>query len=66
MKKSEDKGKLKITLRRSLNGRNEGQKRTAAALGLKKISQSRVYPDSPQVRGMAEKLSHLVDVEVLG
>lgn len=65
MKKSDKKGQVRITLRRSLNGRNENQRKTAAALGLKKISQSRVYPDCPQVRGMAGKLSHLVDVEVV-
>lgn len=65
MKKSEKKGQLRITLRRSLSGRNVNQRKTAAALGLKKISQSRIYPDCPQVRGMAETLSHLVDIEVV-
>jgi len=55
--------KIKITLRRSLAGRPYDQKATARALGLGKVSQSRIHPDNPQVRGMARKLHHLVEVQ---
>jgi large subunit ribosomal protein L30 len=56
-------GTVRITLRRGFAGRPEDQRATARALGLKKISQSRVHPDNPQVRGMAQKIIHLVEVE---
>jgi large subunit ribosomal protein L30 len=55
--------KIRITLRRSLASRPWQQRATASALGLKKISQSRIYPDNPQVRGMARHIIHLVEVE---
>ncbi len=61
---SNDKvSQVKITLRRSLAGRPEEQRATARALGLKKISQSRLHPNNAQVRGMAHKICHLVEVE---
>lgn len=55
--------KIKVTLVKSLIGRLEDQKRTAAALGLRKIGSSAVHNDTPQVRGMVKKVSHLVKVE---
>lgn len=60
---AEKTGKLKITLRHGFAGRPEKQRATARALGLKKVSQSRVFPDNPQVRGMAQTIIHLVEVE---
>jgi large subunit ribosomal protein L30 len=62
MSNAEEK-KIRITMRKSLAGRPWDQRATAQALGLKKISQSRVFPDNPQVRGMAQKIIHLVPVE---
>ncbi|GEL78050.1 50S ribosomal protein L30 [Tenuibacillus multivorans] len=55
--------KLEITLTRSLIGRNEGQRDTVKALGLNKIHQSVVLEDTPAVRGMVDKVSHLVSVK---
>ncbi|NIM04321.1 MAG: 50S ribosomal protein L30 [Armatimonadetes bacterium] len=60
---SKESKKVKITLRRSLSGRPRDQRDTVHALGLKKISQSRLHPDNPQIRGMARKIAHLVEVE---
>lgn len=57
---------LRITLRRSVIGNPQDQKDTARALGLKKMNQSVVRPDSPAVRGMARKIRHLVQVEEIG
>ena len=55
--------KLKVTLVRSVIGRKEDQKRTVKALGLRKISSSRIHNDTPVIRGMVNKVSHLVQVE---
>ncbi|TFJ92856.1 50S ribosomal protein L30 [Lentibacillus salicampi] len=51
---------LEITLTRSVIGRTEGQRQTIQSLGLKKIRQSVVREDTPAVRGMIDKVSHLV------
>ncbi len=54
---------LKITQTRSVIGSLEKHKRTVRALGLKRIRDSRVHSDTPQVRGMIHKVRHLVEVE---
>jgi large subunit ribosomal protein L30 len=56
-------GKLKVTLTKSFAQRPERQRATARALGLNKISQTRLHPDNPQIRGMVNKIIHLVAVE---
>jgi len=55
--------KLKIVLTRSLIGRPEEQRATVKALGLGKTNSSVVQDDSPAIRGMIRKVSHLVSVE---
>lgn len=55
--------KLKITQVRSLVGRKQGQKKTIEALGLHRIHHSVIKPDVPQIRGMIQKVAHLVEVE---
>ena len=55
--------KLEITLKRSVIGAKEDQKRTIQTLGLKKIRQSIVHDDSESLRGMINKVSHLVTVK---
>lgn len=55
--------KLKLTQKRSLIGRPKRQKRTIEALGLSGIGTSRTHEDSPSLRGMLEKVKHLVEVE---
>ncbi|NLK00805.1 MAG: 50S ribosomal protein L30 [Clostridia bacterium] len=57
--------KYKITLIGSAIGCNEKQKRTLDALGLRKINQSVIREDSSSVRGMINKLRHLLSVEEL-
>jgi large subunit ribosomal protein L30 len=54
---------LKITLTRSTIGFNETQKRTARALGLRKLHKTVLRPDNDQVRGMVRAIEHLVTVE---
>ncbi len=54
---------LKVTLKRSLIGRPETQRRTVRALGLRKINSVSILPDVPTVRGQIFKVKHLVSVE---
>ncbi len=55
--------KLRITQIRSTIKRKEDQKRTIAALGLRRLNQTVEQPDNPQIRGMIRKVVHLVQVE---
>ncbi|MEL7596825.1 MAG: 50S ribosomal protein L30 [Clostridiaceae bacterium] len=55
--------KLKVTLTKSLIGRKKDHIATVNALGLKKIGKSVNHEDTPQVRGMIEKVSYLLNVE---
>ncbi len=54
---------LKITQIKSAIGYKPKAKLTLVALGLKKIHQSVEKVDSPQIRGMINKISYLVKVE---
>ncbi len=55
--------KLQITLKRSLIGRPENQRVTVRTLGLRKLHQSVVQEDNPAIRGMVNKVIHLVEVK---
>jgi large subunit ribosomal protein L30 len=55
--------KLQITLKRSLIGRPETQRKTVQSLGLRKLHQSVVQEDNPAIRGMVFKVRHLVEVK---
>lgn len=55
--------KLKIKLVKSTIGRKKDQIATVEALGLKKIRDVVEQNDTPQIRGMIKKVSHLVEVE---
>lgn len=54
--------KLHITLVRSLIGRPQDQRDTVRALGLTKTNSSVEQEDSPAIRGMLKKVTHLVKV----
>jgi len=55
--------KIKITQKRSVIGRTFKQKRTMVALGLRRINHVVVHTDTVQIRGMLNKVSHLVEIE---
>lgn len=55
--------KLKVTQVRSSIGIKPKQRGTLRALGLRGISQSREHDDNPIIRGMLNKVPHLVTVE---
>ncbi|AFC33637.1 MULTISPECIES: 50S ribosomal protein L30 [Paenibacillus] len=54
---------LQITLKRSLIGRPETQRRTVAALGLRKLHQTVTQADNAAIRGMVNQVTHLVEVK---
>ena len=55
--------KLKITQVRSQIGKTAQQRKNLAALGLRKINQSVEHSDSVIIKGMIERVKHLVVVE---
>jgi large subunit ribosomal protein L30 len=55
--------KVRVRLVRSLIGYPRAQHEVAKGLGLRKIGSEVVRPDTPEVRGMIAKISHLVNVE---
>lgn len=54
---------IEIKLVKSLNGRLPEHCRIAEALGLRKIRQAVVKPDTPIIRGMIKKIEYLVEVK---
>ncbi|HZJ58434.1 MAG TPA: 50S ribosomal protein L30 [Clostridia bacterium] len=55
--------KLKVTQVRSTIGSKKDQIATMEALGLRKIRSEKIHDDSPTIRGMIDKVKHLVSVE---
>jgi large subunit ribosomal protein L30 len=55
--------KLLVTLRRSLRGVPERQRRILEALGLRRINQTVLHEDGPVTWGAVRKLIHLVELE---
>ena len=57
--------KLRITWVKSSIGYSQRQKGTIRALGLRRLGHTVEHEDSPAIRGMAAKVSHLVQMEEL-
>lgn len=57
--------KLKITLKKSMIGRPSKQRDILRGMGLLKINKVVILKDSPEIRGMVNKVSHLVICEEL-
>jgi large subunit ribosomal protein L30 len=55
--------KLKVTQVRSATSRGAKQRGTVRALGLKRLGQTVVHDDKPEIRGMIRAVEHLVEVE---
>ena len=53
---------LQITYKKSAIGYNKRQKATIKALGFRKLNQTVEHEDTPEIRGMIERVSHLVAV----
>lgn len=56
-------GKLKVTQIRSGIGGTHNQRETLRSLGLRRISDTVIQQDRPEVRGMVNTVTHLVTVE---
>jgi large subunit ribosomal protein L30 len=54
---------IRVTYRKSAIGYAQDQKATVAALGLHRLHQTVVHADTPAVRGMVQKVRHLVSVD---
>jgi large subunit ribosomal protein L30 len=57
---------LRITQVRSSIGAKPKQRGTLRALGLRRVRQTVEHPDRPEIRGMVERVPHLVSVEEVG
>ena len=62
-KKDTSNQALRVPLVKSPIGYNKSQKATVRALGLRRMNQTVEHNDSPAVRGMLNKISHLIKVE---
>ena len=54
---------LKITLVKSPIGAVPKQKKTLESMGLRKLNQSKLYPDNQATRGQIQQVNHLLKVE---
>lgn len=54
---------LKIRQVRSVNGERRSHRETIRALGLRRIRDTVTHEDTPQIRGMIDKVRHLLEVE---
>jgi large subunit ribosomal protein L30 len=58
-------GKIRITLRHSQIGANPRQREVLRGLGLRRVDSCVVRPDDPAIRGMVQKVIHLVEVAAI-
>ncbi|MDO9123098.1 MAG: 50S ribosomal protein L30 [Deltaproteobacteria bacterium] len=54
--------KMTVRWKKSAIGRPEGQKKIIKALGFRRLNQTLTLPDRPEIRGMINHVSHLVEV----
>jgi large subunit ribosomal protein L30 len=57
---------IRITLIRSLSGRPESMRRVVKGLGLTRVNRSVTRKNTPEIRGMVEKVKFLLRVEEAG
>jgi large subunit ribosomal protein L30 len=55
--------KIRVTQTKSSNGRLDSHKATARGLGLRRIRQTVEVEDTPEIRGMINRISYMVSVE---
>ncbi|MBU1168987.1 MAG: 50S ribosomal protein L30 [Proteobacteria bacterium] len=58
--------KLKITLVKSMIGRPEKHRKVLRGMGLTKMNRTVEFEDTPSIRGMVNKVVHLVSIEEAG
>lgn len=57
--------RLKITLVKSYIGRPEKHRKVLRGMGLQKLNGTVLLKDTPEIRGMINKVSHLLSVEAI-
>ena len=57
--------KLRVTWVKSSIGYTVRQKQTIRALGLKRLNQSVEHYDTPVLRGMLDRVQHMLNIEVI-
>lgn len=65
MATSEPGRKIKVTLKRSVQGRLASHRACVRGLGLRRMHHSAVVEDTPCTRGMINKVAYLLEVEEL-
>ena len=55
--------RLKVTQTKSIIGSKDNQRQTMRSLGLKRMHDTVVKEDRPEIRGMVRTVTHLVSVE---
>ena len=53
---------IKIKWRKSAIGQPEDQKKTVRGLGFRRLHQTLIVPDRPEIRGMIGRVNHLLEV----
>lgn len=61
----EKMGRIAITWKKSTIGFPRGQRKTIASLGLRRLNHTVEHDDVPSIRGMVQKVQHLVEVRDL-
>ena len=59
-------GELRITLVKGLSGRTERHRKVVRGLGLTRLNRAVIRKDTPEIRGMVEKIKFLVRMEEVG
>jgi large subunit ribosomal protein L30 len=62
-KKKKSTSKLKVTLIKSINRRTRQHKSCVSGLGLRRIGHSSIVDDTPENRGMIDKVDYLLTVD---
>jgi large subunit ribosomal protein L30 len=57
--------KIKVIQRKSAIGRSQRQRDTLRGLGLNKLHKERILEDTPAIRGMINKVNHLIEWSVV-
>jgi large subunit ribosomal protein L30 len=60
---SQDTKQVQVTLTRSMNGRLKSHQACARGLGLRRMHQTVLVNDTPENRGMINKISYMLSVE---
>ena len=62
-KKKKSVSKIKVTLIKSVNRRTKQHRSCVGGLGLRRIGQSVIVDDTPEIRGMIDKAYYLLAVD---